>query len=131
MTLEGLDEALRVLNLDIDCEEGMAIRNRILRKFGAHLLENKEGVCQKCWMKDNMGCSNDCQMFDLPNDTLEAAIKYLNSNNDINRTAFVCMFVVPVYEEVSGKTGTMEELYKIFGRLWKKKYGKTEKNSEY
>lgn len=131
MTIEELDEALRVLNLDIDCDEGKAIRARILKKFGAHLLENREKVCQNCWTRTNMGCSNDCQLFDLPNDTLETALRYLKMRNDINRTAFVCMFVVPVYEEVSGKTGTMEEIYKIFGQMWKKKYGHLLKGKEY
>ena len=131
MTLEELDEMLVQLKLNMDCEEGLAIKDKILRKFGAHILGSKTTRCNNCWYKEHKGCSSSCELYGLPSDPLEASKSYLARPNDVNMFSFFCLFVVPVYEDVTGEHGTMEKLYKLFSKMWTRKYGMPKSPMQY
>jgi hypothetical protein len=48
----------------------------------------------------------------------------LNGPNDIKIFPFICLYVVPVYEQLTGKTNTLQEMEKQFERLMKRKMEK-------
>ena len=132
MTLEELDAALMKLNLDTTTKEGEEIRDRILARHGKDILESRQLRCAHCWLKDNKGqCSPSCQVYGMADDPVAAAKTYLSRPNDISIFPYICLYAIPVYEEVSGVRGTMERIAEDFKRMWKKKKKKNCPPSKY
>lgn len=63
----------------------------------------------------------------MPEDPIEVSKQYLSKPNDIELFPFICAYMVPVYEEITGETNTMRKLVEEFKRMWKKQYGKSKK----
>lgn len=110
MTLEELDKALADMGLAINSESGQAVRDRILASYGSTLVESKQSHCQNCWHREHDKCLGSCQFHEVGDDPLKAAQAYLGRPNDVNLVAFICMFVIPLYERETGKTGVMERI---------------------
>lgn len=125
MTLEELDEALKKLGLDIQGNQiGLNVRNRVLLRYGNDILAGKKERCQNCWLKEHDKCGPRCPMYSKFDDKpIEAAKEYLSKPNNVRVFPFMCMYVIPVYEEITGQRDTMKELAKIFREQWKKEYG--------
>ena len=125
MTLEELDNILtKVFGFDLNYEECRNVRDVILETHGRSLLEERSQRCSKCWFKEHGGCSNLCPIYGKPDSPIEASKEYLSKPNDISVFPFVCLFVVPVYENVSGRTGVMEEFNKRYKELLRRKLKK-------
>ena len=125
MTLQELDEALKKLGLDIQGNPvDMDARNLILVRYGNDILAGKKERCQNCWLKEHDKCGPRCPMYSKFNDNpLEAAKEYLSKPNNVQMFPFLCMYMIPVYEETTGNKGTMRELAKAFKEQWKKEHG--------
>ena len=122
MTLEELDNALTRLHLDLKNPVDIEIRNKILARHGKDLLDSKKFRCENCWIKENKGkCNPSCQMYNIPKDPVEASKKYISEPNNIYLFSFLCIYVIPVYEEITGNKNTMEKMAIDFKRLWNKK----------
>jgi hypothetical protein len=120
MTLDELDNALvKVFGFDFKYDECKKIRDIILGKHGTHLLEMKKDRCSKCWIKDNRGCSDNCALKHMPTDPVKASMGVLSSPNDISIFPFVCQYVVPVFEKVTGQKNLMEKMYEEYKKLRK------------
>lgn len=125
MTLEELDKVLvEVFGFDFKYDECKQVRDVILKHHGQVVLETKEDRCSKCWIKDNRGCSDQCALKHMPTDPVEASKGILSHPNDISIFPFVCKYVIPVYEKVTGKKGIMEKLYQEYKRLRKEYHDK-------
>ena len=125
MTLSELDEALKKLGLDIQGNPvDMDARNLILVRYGNDILAGKKERCQNCWLREHDKCGPRCPMYSKFNDNpLEAAKEYLNRPNNVQMFPFMCMYVIPVYEETTGNKDTMRELSRAFKEQWKKEHG--------
>lgn len=123
MTLEEFDNALTQLHLDLQNPLDLEVRDRILSLHGQTILNSKKHRCSICWLKEKgRACNDGCQMYNIPNDPKEASLFYISHPNDINLFSFICMFLVPVYEEITGNRNTMEQIAKEFRRKWREKY---------
>lgn len=125
MTLSELGNALRKIGLDIDTEQGKGILDRILVSFGENILKYKKKRCDSCWLKKNRGCSDTCELYDSFDDPLMMAKLYLVSPNDVNLMSFIFEFVIPIYEQDTGNTGTIESIKKEFAKRMKREFGNT------
>jgi hypothetical protein len=125
MTLEELDKALEtVFALDFNDPACVGIRDRILESYGRSLLNSRDTMCSRCWIKGKKGCQKHCR-YNLPLEPIQAARQYLGSPNDVNVFPFLCMFVIPLYEKETGNTGTLAKLAKSIKRkAMLKKYQK-------
>lgn len=125
MTLSELGNALRRIGLDIDTKQGKNILDRILILFGENILKYKKKRCEYCWLKKNKGCSDTCELYGSIDDPLMMAKLYLVSPNDVNLMSFIFEFVIPVYEQDTGNTGTIESIKKEFAKRMKREFGNT------
>ena len=66
-------------------------------------------------------CYQFCDLNNLPDDPVEVSKQYLSHPNDIKIFPFLCLYMVPVYEKLTGRKNTMQELAKEFDRRWKRK----------
>ena len=73
-------------------------------------------------------CSNTCYFNKLPKDPVEVSKNYLNSPNDINLFSFLCLYMIPVYEKITGQKNTMKKLARQFMRLMRQKNEQIENN---
>ena len=122
MTIEELDKALEETGLDLSNPPDAKARDMILARHGNTILESKEKHCSRCWFKENNRCSQFCFFYNLPSDPVEVSKKYLKTPNNIQLFPFMCMFMIPVYEELTGRHGTMDAMRKEFKRLYRKSY---------
>lgn len=72
-----------------------------------------------------------CEMNLLTNDPLKDAINSLSRYNDINLVSFICMYIIPVYEEDTGETGLMYRLASEFKKRWRKEFGEDKSDVGY
>ena len=86
-------------------------------------MNSKEDRCSKCWLKDNVGCSDRCEFKNMSSDQFEVGMNHISMRNDIDLMQFIFMFVIPVYEEVTGNKDTMKQIGKAFKRRWKAEKG--------
>ena len=118
MTLEELDKVLvEVFGFDFKYDECNKLKDLILKEHGNHLLNMKEDRCSKCWIKENKGCSDKCALKHMPTDPVKASTGVLSSPNDISIFPFVCQYVVPIYEKVTGKKDLMKVMYEEYRKL--------------
>lgn len=118
MTLEELDKALvEVFGFDFKYDECHKMKELMLRKHGMELLRTKEDRCSKCWIKDTRGCSDNCALKHMPQDPVQASIGVLSFPNDISIFPFVCKYVVPIYEKVTGQKDIMKRMYEDYKRF--------------
>jgi hypothetical protein len=118
MTLEELDNALRQMFLDLESESGQRIRDMVLYRYGQNMIDAKEWQCANCWRKEHGKCSSQCHLHGMSSDPIKASKEYLSHTNDVKLFPFVCMYVIPVYEETTGEKDTMEKLMVEFKRKW-------------
>ena len=123
MTLSELGNALRKMGLDLNTQAGRDALDRILVGFGKSILQYKNNRCSSCWMKKNRGCSPNCELRDLPDDPLISAKAYLVAPNDVSLMSFIFEFVIPIYEQDTGNSGTIEKLRKEFAKRMKREFG--------
>ena len=69
-------------------------------------------------------------MHSLSEDPIEVSKAYLGRPNDIQLFPFLCQFMIPVYEEVTGESNTMRMLLDEFKRRWKKRKKRVMSKSE-
>ncbi len=112
------------LGLDIQGNPvDMDARNLILVRYGTDILAGKKERCQNCWLREHDKCGPRCPMYSFNDNPLEAAKEYLGRPNNVQMFPFMCMYVIPVYEETTGNKDTMRELAKAFKKQWKKEHG--------
>ena len=121
MTLEEFDKALEKTGLDLSNPPDMEARNMVLAMYGRDILAEKPMRCSRCWMRDNGKCSQGCELYGVSEDPVEAAKQALTRENNVQMFQFMCMYMVPVYERLTDRTGTMDEIRKTFKRMWRKK----------
>ena len=85
-------------------------------------MKSKDTICSRCWLKENGKCSQVCKYREVPTKPIEAARFYLENRNDVQIFPFMLKYAIPVYEDMTGRTGTIERLSKLFKRKWKKKH---------
>lgn len=120
MTLEELDKALEKTGLDLTNPLDTEARNMVLARHGQSILDSKKDRCDRCWFKERGKCSPDCELSHLPDDPVQVSIQCLSKRNDIQLFPFLCLFMIPVYEELTGRRDTMEALAKTFRKMWRK-----------
>lgn len=122
MTIEELDNALRKLGLDIDCQAGKDIRSRILAMHGQGVLESKIQKCANCWLKSNKGiCPDSCAYKDMPDDPAKASEAYLSRPNNVDMMPFIFLYVIPVYEETTGQKDTIKHIAEDYRKMQRRK----------
>ena len=116
MTLEDLDKVLvDVFKLDFSYPECVDMKNEILRNYGFNILDSRKWTCKQCWRKQHMGCQEQCVYHGMRDeDPIGAATKYLSFPNDVHVLPFVCIYIVPIYERVTGKSGIIDEIKNMF-----------------
>lgn len=92
----------------------MEARNQVLALHGQSILNSKKERCERCWFRENNRCGGDCEMYNLPSDPVEASKRYLSHQNNIQIFPFLCMYMVPVYEKLTGSKNTMEKILKTY-----------------
>lgn len=122
MTLEELDNALtKVFGLDFSKEECRGVRDRVLARYGRHIQQSKGTICGRCWFKEKYGdCRRNCLYNSLPDNPVEVARRYLSTSNDVGVFPFLCLFVIPLYEEETGERDTMKKISSEFMKRWKR-----------
>ena len=120
MTLSELDEALTKLHLDLENPADLEIRDKILARHGQSILDVKFNKCKDCWRKEHNLCNKNCDFYSDSDNPIEVSKKYLSSPNDINLFPFLYLYMIPVYEEVTGSKDTMDSLRNAFKKRWKK-----------
>ena len=123
MTLEELDNALTKLHLDLTNPSDLAVRNKILARHGQSILDVKRQKCNDCWLKEHGKCNPGCRLYLKSDDPVEVSKDYLSHPNDISIFPFMYMYMIPVYEEVTGRQDTMEKIGNAFKHQWKKEKG--------
>ena len=84
----------------------------------------KRNRCQNCWLREHDKCGPRCPMYSRFDDKpIEAAKEYLSKPNNVQMFPFMCMYVIPVYEETTGNKDTMKELARAFKEQWKNEHG--------
>lgn len=121
MTLEELDMVLEKTGLDLSNPADVEAKNMVLELYGESILASRKERCERCWYRENGKCNSGCDIYGLPSDPLEAGIEYLKKPNDVEPFPFICMFVVPIYERITGKKDTMEKMVREYKRLLKLK----------
>ena len=82
-------------------------------------------------MKEHGKCDERCNLYSISNDPVEASKAYLSSPNDISLFPFLYLYMIPVYEEVTGERDTMKNLGKAFKQRWKQEKGSVEELPNY
>lgn len=131
MTLDELDEALTKLHLNLNNKEDLAIRDRILSLHGKSILKVRDKKCANCWMKEHNRCSKGCRLYLDSDDPVKVSKDYLTKPNDISIFPFLCLYMIPIYEEVTGRKDTMKELGKAFKQRWKQEKGSIDELPNY
>ncbi len=131
MTLDELDDVLRKMNLDLSVPQGQAIRDRILADYGKDMLKANSERCSRCWLKENNQCHDTCPVKTTSDNPLIAARDYLSKPNNVNLMSFVSLFVIPVYEEITGDKDFLNRLHKSYMAIWSKTYGKKRTPTEF
>jgi hypothetical protein len=62
-------------------------------------------------------------MKNLPEYPVEVSKQVLSRPNNIQLFPFMCLYMVPVYEKLTGNQNTMKDLNRKFRALYKKHYG--------
>ena len=123
MTLTELDEALTKLHLDLENPADMEIRDKILARHGQSILDTKKKRCKDCWLKEHNLCNEGCRLYLDSEDPIEVSKAYLSKPNDISMFPFLYLYMIPVYEEVTGSKDTMKQIGRAFKRRWKEEKG--------
>ena len=131
MTLNELDEALTKLHLDLRNKEDLNIRDRILFLHGQSILKTKTHRCANCWMKEHNRCNPGCRLYLDSDDPVQVSKDYLSKPNDISLFPFLYLYMIPVYEEVTGRKDTMKELGKEFKQRWREEKGNVDELPNY
>ena len=131
MTLSELDEALTKLHLDLENPADLEIRDKILARHGQSILDVKFKKCKDCWRKEHNLCNRGCGLYLDSEDPVEVSKMYLSRPNDINLFPFLYLYMIPVYEEITGNKDTMKQLGKQFKKRWKKENGSIDELPNY
>ena len=131
MTLEELDKALEKTGLDLSNPPDMEARNRVLARYGRDILASKSERCAHCWHRENNRCTPYCSLYSIPSDPVEASIQRLSKPNDIQIFPFICTYMVPVYEEMTGQKNVLESIAKEYKRRWKQKQKQSQEQSQF
>ena len=124
MTLDELDVALNKLGLDVKGNpKDAAIRDEILIRHGRDFLQSKSKRCKDCWLKEHGKCGPMCQMYTPLEDPLEVSKAILSKFNNIKLFPFLFLYMIPVYEEVTGNKDTVKKIAREFKRRWKTEKG--------
>ena len=123
MTITELDEALAKLHLDLENPADMEIRDKILARHGQSILDVKDMKCKDCWRKEHGLCNSGCRLYLDSDNPVEVSKAYLSKPNDINLFPFLYLYMIPVYEEVTGNKDTIKQIGKAFKRRWKAEKG--------
>lgn len=126
MTLNELDEALTKLHLDLTNKADLEVRDKILARHGQSILDTKAKRCKDCWLKEHGKCNRGCRLYLNSDNPIEVSKAYLSQPNDISIFPFLYLYMIPVYEEVTGQKDTMKQLGKAFKQRWKKEKGSVE-----
>ena len=121
MTLKELDAALEKTGLDLKNPPDLEARNMVLEMHGRDVLGSKADRCSRCWYKENNKCFPGCDMYGLSDDPVEVSKKILQGRNDIQLFPFMMMYMIPVYEKLTGNTDIMKRLREEYKRMYKKK----------
>ena len=73
-------------------------------------------------MRQNKGCVQSCKYKLLSDNPLEAARQILQAENQIGGFRFACMYVIPVYEKLTGTSGMMDQMKRKYKKMWKRKH---------
>lgn len=125
MTLDELDNALVKLHLDLTNPADLEVRDQILARHGQSILDTKKLRCKDCWRKEHGKCNEGCGLYLHSDNPIEVSKAYLSKNNDISLFPFLCLYMIPVYEEVTGNKDTMKQLGQEFKRRWKEEKDET------
>ena len=121
MTLQELDDILQKLGLDIQNNPiDMDARNKILALHGKSILETKRNKCNNCWLKENNKCGNICPIYFKSDNPIDISKEYLSKPNDIDAFPFLVLYMVPIYEETTGRKNFMKDMAKTFKEQWLK-----------
>ena len=85
-------------------------------------MNSKEDRCSKCWLKDNVGCSDRCEFKNMSSNQFDVGMNHISMRNDIDLMQFIFMFVIPVYEEVTGQKNVVEGLKEAYSKRWRKEH---------
>ena len=121
MTLEELDAALEKTGLDLTNPPVLEARNMVLEMHGQSIIKSRGDLCSRCWYKENGKCYAGCPMYGLPDDPVEASKRVLQGRNDIQLFPFLMMYMIPVYEKLTGDKGIVERMRKEYKKMYKKK----------
>ena len=128
MTLDELDSALTVLGLDLQSNDGKSTKDRILAEYGRTIVESSKDACGKCDVVDKSKCGKCRHNYILKfKSAIDVAKCYLGNVNDVNLMSFVVMYVIPIYERDTGRTGTMDLIANELKKVLKKRRVLTEK----
>ena len=119
MTLDELDDALLQTGLDVKGHPAnLELRNKILARHGEDILLAKNMKCKDCWLREHGRCGANCKMHTTSDDPVEVSKEYLSKPNDIQLFPFLCMYMIPVYEESTGEKNMMQKLARGFKQRW-------------
>lgn len=126
MTLNELDEALTKLHLNLANKADLEVRDKILARHGKAILDTKARRCQDCWLKEHGKCDKRCRLYLNSDNPVEVSKAYLSQPNDISLFPFLYLYMIPVYEEVTGQKDVMKQLGRAFKQRWKQEKGSIE-----
>ena len=126
MTLDELNTALTQLHLDLTNPADVEVRDKILALHGQSILNAKKQRCKDCWLKEHGKCNEGCRLYLDSDNPVEVSKAYLSKPNDISLFPFLYLYMIPIYEEVTGNKDTMKMLGKAFKKRWKQEKGSIE-----
>lgn len=124
MTLEELDSTLKKnFGVDVNTPEGREVRNKILILHGNGVIAAKTQRCSICWMKEKRGiCPESCEYHDISDDPLSSSETYLSHPNNVDLTAFMFHYGVPVFEDITGDRDIIKNIVKDVRKMQKKEH---------
>lgn len=131
MTLNELDQALAKLHLDLTNKADLEVRDKILARHGRSILDTKAKRCKNCWLREHGKCDRGCRLYLDSENPVEVSKAYLSNPNDISIFPFLYLYMIPVYEEVTGNKDTMKMLGKAFKKRWKQEKGSIDEFPNY
>lgn len=131
MTLNELDQALAKLHLDLTNKVDLEVRDKILARHGQSILDTKAKRCKNCWLREHGKCNRGCRLYLDSENPVEVSKAYLSNPNDISIFPFLYLYMIPVYEEVTGNKDTMKMLGKAFKKRWKQEKGSIDEFPNY
>lgn len=131
MTLNELDQALAKLHLDLTNKADLEVRDQILARHGQSILDTKTKRCKNCWLREHGKCDRGCRLYLDSENPVEVSKAYLSNPNDISIFPFLYLYMVPVYEEVTGNKDTMKMLGNAFKKRWKQEKGSIDEFPNY